>query len=782
MQRGLRAWTSSGPAPTSPSCRGGSSRARCRRSAARSAAISWPSGSRRLSATRALVAGQDRPPQAVVVVSQPAPVAHRVAVARRLDLDHVGAEVAQQRAGERAGEQLPELDRAQSVQWFGHVSSRNPTAPRMCMRITASASCASRARNARDEPAVAQQRLRALRLRVPEDAAERARDPGRGAHRDGQPRAPRRLDDDAVEVLVVGDLVVDGRVLGASQSVCRRAMSSSAIRRAPRARRPRGSSSARTLVEVEQVVAVEGADDRAAVGLDLDQALRLELQQRLADRRARRPEALRERLRPQPLTRLQDPFEDRLLQQVAHADGARLGHLAYEITRFAPAQGRAGGNCMQSAHGAPRPRRRPRLVLRLRLGLLRRRVRPRPSRVGGGCSFQPGPSWSSGARAPTPASAPRTGAATATGTGVACRRSMRASRTAASSEHEQDQRDQDVDAGRPGRLVSETPATPPPPLGIARGPAARRVPPALGASSCSADCRRRPPLPPSNASPAPRASIAAAIVPSARWRRSRDRARAGGAQPPLLGERAEPAAAPCARAARRGGPRCRAGGRRCRGVRGGPAPMPARSVSTRRCPVREVVEAAAGLRDRLAQLALALSLGALGALRSWSAPSSGRTKRARAERLAAAGGGRRGAAGRRRRARRRTRKTTPPEPTAAGDGRAGPPDDEEPPASRWSAASTPTARRRRRATAAATTGRRRHGRHRRHRHLRQRDVRRPDVGTGGSWTVGTGGTCTVGTGGTSTVGTGGSCANAGAAIPIAAAPATIMPRILNSSG
>ena len=39
-------------------------------------------------------------------------------------------------------------------------------------------------------------------------------------------------------------------------------------------------------VEVEQVVAVEGADHRAAVGLDLDQALRLELQQRLADRRA----------------------------------------------------------------------------------------------------------------------------------------------------------------------------------------------------------------------------------------------------------------------------------------------------------------------------------------------------------------------------------------------------------------------------------------------------------------------------------------------------------------
>ena len=62
----------------------------------------------------ALVAGEDRPPQAVVVVAQAAPVAHRVADARRLDLDHVGAEVAEQRAGERAGEQLPELDRPQA--------------------------------------------------------------------------------------------------------------------------------------------------------------------------------------------------------------------------------------------------------------------------------------------------------------------------------------------------------------------------------------------------------------------------------------------------------------------------------------------------------------------------------------------------------------------------------------------------------------------------------------------------------------------------------------------
>jgi hypothetical protein len=64
----------------------------------------------------ALVAGQDRPPQAVVVVAQAAPVAHRVAVAGRLDLDHVGAEVAQQRARVGAGEELAELDRPEACE------------------------------------------------------------------------------------------------------------------------------------------------------------------------------------------------------------------------------------------------------------------------------------------------------------------------------------------------------------------------------------------------------------------------------------------------------------------------------------------------------------------------------------------------------------------------------------------------------------------------------------------------------------------------------------------
>ena len=39
-----------------------------------------------------------------------APLAQRVGLAGRLDLDHLGAHVAEQPAGERAGEQRPELD------------------------------------------------------------------------------------------------------------------------------------------------------------------------------------------------------------------------------------------------------------------------------------------------------------------------------------------------------------------------------------------------------------------------------------------------------------------------------------------------------------------------------------------------------------------------------------------------------------------------------------------------------------------------------------------------
>ena len=54
-------------------------------------------------------------------MAQPAPIAHRVTAGRRLDLDHLGAEVAQQRAGERSGQQLSELDHPDPLQ--GPVAS-----------------------------------------------------------------------------------------------------------------------------------------------------------------------------------------------------------------------------------------------------------------------------------------------------------------------------------------------------------------------------------------------------------------------------------------------------------------------------------------------------------------------------------------------------------------------------------------------------------------------------------------------------------------------------------
>ena len=63
---------------------------------------------------RPLVARDRRPPEAAPVVEH-APPAHRVAGPGRLDLDHVGAEVAEQLARERAGDERAELEDAQAV-------------------------------------------------------------------------------------------------------------------------------------------------------------------------------------------------------------------------------------------------------------------------------------------------------------------------------------------------------------------------------------------------------------------------------------------------------------------------------------------------------------------------------------------------------------------------------------------------------------------------------------------------------------------------------------------
>ena len=66
---------------------------------------------------RALVAVQAQVVGALALVPRRAPGARVVAAVRALDLDHVGAEVAQQHRGERAGEHAREVGDEDSVQW-----------------------------------------------------------------------------------------------------------------------------------------------------------------------------------------------------------------------------------------------------------------------------------------------------------------------------------------------------------------------------------------------------------------------------------------------------------------------------------------------------------------------------------------------------------------------------------------------------------------------------------------------------------------------------------------
>ena len=59
-----------------------------------------------------LVAGLDGPPQRTALVARLAPVADRVGLSGRLDLDDLGAQIAEQASGERPGQQRSELDHA----------------------------------------------------------------------------------------------------------------------------------------------------------------------------------------------------------------------------------------------------------------------------------------------------------------------------------------------------------------------------------------------------------------------------------------------------------------------------------------------------------------------------------------------------------------------------------------------------------------------------------------------------------------------------------------------
>src|SRR4029079_11993322 len=180
----------------------------------------------------------------------------------------------------------------------------------------------------RDQLPVARLRERAMALVAPERAAEAARDAGRGAQRSRQARAARGLDHDRVELLVPGDLVVDGGGGAATARIRARharlqPLELIRVDAQGRARGRGGLQQHPDLVEVDQVRACERAHERAATRLDVDEALALELHERLAHGRARASEALRKRRGAQALPRPELTREDRLSQLLRDAKGAR---------------------------------------------------------------------------------------------------------------------------------------------------------------------------------------------------------------------------------------------------------------------------------------------------------------------------------------------------------------------------------------------------------------------------------------------------------------------------
>src|SRR4051794_33407120 len=209
-----------------------------------------------------------------------------------------------------------------------------------------------------DDLAVAEQRLLALGVVVPEGGAERARDAGDRAQRRLQPRRPGGRDDDPVELLVERDLVLDGLVVGraarlglvADLAEPRQLVAADAARGAVGGVR---LDERADVVEVGEVGGVERADDRAAARLDVDEALAGEEDERLANGRARRAQAFGERLGPQPRPGRQRAGEDRLAQLLLDPYGAghrclAVGHFAYPTRGFTRKARPFRSCCMQS--------------------------------------------------------------------------------------------------------------------------------------------------------------------------------------------------------------------------------------------------------------------------------------------------------------------------------------------------------------------------------------------------------------------------------------------------
>ena len=91
-----------------------------------------------------LVPRLDGPPEGAAFVAGLAPVAERIRLAGRLDLDHLGAHVAEQPAGERPGEQRAELDQPQARKRPGAPRSRS-----VAHRVTIHRPCSTRPSNRR---------------------------------------------------------------------------------------------------------------------------------------------------------------------------------------------------------------------------------------------------------------------------------------------------------------------------------------------------------------------------------------------------------------------------------------------------------------------------------------------------------------------------------------------------------------------------------------------------------------------------------------------------------
>src|SRR3954469_22052649 len=226
---GFLAWTSSGPSPHFSIVPGRKFSSTTSADSHRRIAIAWPSASRRLSVTERLLRARidhhsewslwRRRPQSRIASPDP------------------GASIFTTSAP-KSPSSVPTYGPASS--WPNSITRRpvsGPSGSRRCDWEPSPSLIVDHLREELDRPhdvhphdglgeprlaalegvddlAVAEQRLLALRVVVPEGGAERPRDAGDRAQRRLEPRRAGRRHDDPVELLVEGDLVLDRLVVG----------------------------------------------------------------------------------------------------------------------------------------------------------------------------------------------------------------------------------------------------------------------------------------------------------------------------------------------------------------------------------------------------------------------------------------------------------------------------------------------------------------------------------------------------------------------------------------